>query len=229
MTEGGPAHRLPHRPGRGLARDLAADPVRGATSGNWGGYVETANAPYSTIAASWIVPTMTGNIPASANAGIWVGIDGWGSPTVEQTGVNCANPASGSNFYQVWTEYFPAYEEWWDTAVYPAAAGDHMSASVTYTGTSWLSTLSDSTQGWTYTITKSVYAMFAEENQTPARASIEVIVESGANTANFGTLTFTGITPMASAFPVTMVHGSNNSVTVGALSGNSFTATWGSY
>jgi hypothetical protein len=26
-----------------------------------------------------------------------------------------------------------------------------------------------------------------------------------------------------------MVHGSNNSVTVGALSGNSFTATWGSY
>ncbi|MGN6721755.1 MAG: G1 family glutamic endopeptidase, partial [Marmoricola sp.] len=57
-----------------------------STSSNWSGYATTMG-PFTSVSASWTQPTVncaaTGK--KSAYSSFWVGIDGDGSSTVEQT------------------------------------------------------------------------------------------------------------------------------------------------
>jgi Peptidase A4 family len=116
--------------GAGLNRATGGG-IRGATSANWAGYAAT-RATFTKVSGKWVQPA--GRCPNSGTqyAVFWVGLDGYNSGTVEQTGtlIQCRN---GQAAYAAWWEMFPRNA----VQVIPSInvrPGDRFSASVTYTG-----------------------------------------------------------------------------------------------
>src|SRR5579871_737750 len=70
------------------------------TSSNWAGYaIKTAAGAVTDVRASWQVPQIAKACPsANRYSSFWVGIDGDGSKTVEQTGTE-TDCSSGSPVY----------------------------------------------------------------------------------------------------------------------------------
>ena len=165
------------------------------SGGNWGGYVSFGS--FTTATASWTEPSVSCTSTNDLFAP-WVGIDGDGSSTVEQTGV-ATDCSSGHPVYQAWYEMYPAAPVYYSTSSAPVAAGDKISATVTRTGTNtYRLDISDTTKGWTKTITKSL---------TSKHASAEAIIESPTDSypSISGGISFTGVkfngTNLASTSP----------------------------
>ena len=147
---------------------------------NWSGYVATGSG-FTSVSAAWTEPSVTCNSSNDLYAP-WVGIDGYGSNSVEQTGV-ATDCSSGHPAYQAWYEMYPANPVYYGNAV---SGGDHFTGTVTRSGTSYTLTISDTTKGWTKTTTKSYRG---------ANASAEFILESPTGAyPKFGSVTFTGST-----------------------------------
>jgi hypothetical protein len=118
----------------------------GAISENWAGYTSAANpGTFTSVSASWAQPAVTCTAPDTFSS-FWVGLDGDGTNSVEQTGTE-ADCNGGAAAYQGWFEMFPQAPVFYDNPVQP---GDAMSASVVANGGgAFTLTLTDSTQGWT--------------------------------------------------------------------------------
>jgi hypothetical protein len=145
--------------------------------GNWSGYAATGSG-FTSASANWVEPTVTCNSRNDLYAP-WVGIDGYGSSSVEQTGV-ATDCSSGHAVYQAWYEMYPASPVYYSNAV---SGGDSFTASVARSGTSYTLKISDNTKGWSKTTTKSYRG---------SNASAEFILESPtAAYPRFGTVTFT--------------------------------------
>ncbi len=162
------------------------------SGGNWGGYVSFGS--FTTATASWTEPSVSCRSTNDLFAP-WVGIDGDGSSTVEQTGVE-TDCSSGRPVYSAWYEMYPAAPVYYNVSV---SAGDHITATVTRTATNtYRLDLSDTTKGWTKTTTKSL---------TSKHASAEAIIESPTDSypTISGGITFTGVkfngTNLASTSP----------------------------
>jgi hypothetical protein len=157
------------------------------TSVNWSGYTATGAAgTFTSVASGWTVPTVTCT-GTDTFASFWVGLDGDGSNTVEQTGTE-ADCRGATPAYSGWFEMFPNAPVFYDKPVKP---GDIMEASVTAEGAGiFMLTLFDMTQNWSE-ITERASA-------TATLASAEVITEApSANgqvepLSNFGTVSFVG-------------------------------------
>ncbi|HEX3780953.1 MAG TPA: G1 family glutamic endopeptidase [Pseudonocardiaceae bacterium] len=186
---------------------------------NWSGYVATGSG-FSSVSTTWTEPSAKCSSTNDLYAP-WVGIDGYGSNSVEQTGVQ-TDCSSGSPVDSAWYEVYPANPVYYSNAV---GAGDVITATVTRSGTSYTMTLNDKTKNWTKTTTKSYNG---------ANASAEVILESPtAAYPNFGTVSFTGSTvngKSLSSYNPTAFDASNNSGQyedhTGALSGGNFSVTY---
>ena len=204
-------------------------------SSNWAGDVDTSLPSYTSVSASWTQPDLTGTTVSAA--AFWVGFDGWtgaGANIVEQCGTQVYNN-SGTYIHNAWTEFYPALSEDWSPALeYPVAAGDQITASLTWDGTWFNVTMSDSTQGWTYTEKKGLVAAEIELGQAgtpPARTSAQVIAENFTGTlADFGSVTFTSVSGLPSPTGIICTNNGLSSGTVdmtpGTLSGGQFTVTW---
>jgi hypothetical protein len=199
-----------------------------AASQNWSGYAAHAKT-YKKISASWAEPAAhcTGSRTFSS---FWVGLDGYNSPTVEQTGseVDCR---SGHARYYAWYEMYPAPPVNFRSPVHP---GDHFTGSVTFTGGGhYTLALQDTTQGWSHTVHKT--------QNGGNNSSAEVIAEAPSTLGggilpltNFGTAHFSNAkvngAAMGSANPtkIIMVNGSGRAkATVTALAGGTaFSAKW---
>ncbi|WP_033292161.1 G1 family glutamic endopeptidase [Amycolatopsis jejuensis] len=153
------------------------------SGGNWGGYVSFGS--FTTATASWTEPSVTCNSSNDLFAP-WVGIDGDGSSTVEQTGV-ATDCSSGSPEYQAWYEMYPAAPVYYSSSEAPVQAGDHLTATVTRSGSSYRLDLTDTTQGWTKTTTQSLNAQ---------HSSAEAIIESPTDSypSINGGVSFDGVT-----------------------------------
>ena len=116
----------------------------------WAGYV-ASGGNFHTITGSWTQPevTCTGGGDMFAP---WVGIDGYGSQTVEQVGVQ-VDCSSGSPVTSPWWEMYPQPPVFWNDQVNP---GDTMTGTVTDNGGEYTLTLADQTQGWTETTRQSI-------------------------------------------------------------------------
>lgn len=191
---------------------------------NWGGYAATGSG-FTSVAATWTEPTATCNSVNDLYAP-WVGIDGYGSSTVEQTGV-ATDCSSGHAVYQAWYEMYPKAPVYLSTSSYPVSPGNSITASVTYAGSSnYTLKLVNNSRGWTYTTTKKL--------TSARRLSAEVIIESPTGAyPRFGTLTFTGATvngaSLGSFSPVAMDPSANGvyEAHASALSGGtSFSMTY---
>lgn len=75
-------------------------------STNWAGYADTASSGVTYVSGSWTVPALTCPNHGTTYVAIWVGIDGYTSGTVEQTGVlgECNH---GTPTYSAWYEFYP--------------------------------------------------------------------------------------------------------------------------
>jgi Peptidase A4 family len=173
------------RPG-GVSRISRHGRFTTAQSTNWSGYAVTGgNGAFTSVSASWTEPTATCPTRRNQYASFWVGLDGFNSSTVEQTGTDADCNGHTPNYYG-WYEMYPAFPVNFSNTVRP---GDAMSASVTFSGSStYTLVLKDATQGWTQNIVQS-----ASGN---ARSSAEVITEAPSSTsgvlplADFGTVTY---------------------------------------
>jgi hypothetical protein len=190
-----PAQASGFRPGGLMVRTAGATGARvigghaTAESTNWSGYAVTgANGAFTSVSSSWTEPTAkcSGNRRHTDQySSFWVGLDGYSSNSVEQTGTD-ADCVGTSPSYYGWYEMYPAYPVNFSNTVRP---GDAMSASVTFSGTeTYTLVLKDGTQGWTQTITKNQSGL--------ARSSAEVITEAPSSNsgvlplADFGTVSY---------------------------------------
>lgn len=174
---------------------------------NWSGYAVSIDNVTS-VSGTFNVPTVSG--PGSVgglptDVSVWVGIDGYTSGTVEQTGISGSyNDASGTASYYAWWEMYPRSS----TVIHSLTIhpGDVITASVTYGGRgSFTLSITDSTDGQSFTTT--AHAPTGGSNAAQ-RNSAEWVVERAA-TISKGYLT---ILPLATFSDVTF---SSSSFTVG--------------
>src|SRR5437763_339787 len=116
-------------------------------SSNWSGYAAHGGT-YKNVSANWVEPK--GHCSGSRHkySSFWVGLDGYNSNSVEQTGseVDCKG---GTAKYYSWYEMFPKFPVKFSNTVRP---GDHFHGSVTYNGGGRFTLkLSDTTRGWAHT------------------------------------------------------------------------------
>jgi hypothetical protein len=174
--------RVPMQLG-GLARHLVG-PLsahgRGphsVTSSNWSGYAASGGpGAFSSVSASRMEPTAHCTSGRQYSS-FWVGLDGYSSSTVEQTGseVDCSGSTPG---YYAWWEMYPGPSHNFRNTVRP---GDNFTASVIFDGGSKFTlTISDTTRGWSHTENKTL--------SSAKRSSAEVIVEAPCCTGSGGIL-----------------------------------------
>jgi hypothetical protein len=118
-------------------------------STNWSGYAATGgDNAFNSVSASWTEPTASCDDNGDEYAAFWVGLDGFNSDSVEQTGTD-SDCDGGTPDYYGWYEMYPADPVYFDNTVEP---GDSMYASVTVSGgDAYTLTLIDYTQNWTQT------------------------------------------------------------------------------
>jgi hypothetical protein len=210
------AHQLRVAPGARIVH---------STSSNWAGYAATGSR-FTSVSASWTQPAVSCG-SATTYSSFWIGIDGDGSNSVEQTGTE-ADCSGGRAYYSSWYEMYPAYPVNYSNTVSP---GDHFTSTVSVSGSTFTLTLTDVTRGWTKTTTKS--------SSTAKKYSAEVIAEAPSSStgvlplSNFGTASFTNSTangqPIGNFSPdrINMASGSTTKATTSALSGGgNFSVTW---
>jgi hypothetical protein len=225
INPGGVAHLI------GASSEVAGG-IHEEESSNWSGYADT-NGTFTKVSASWTQPTGTCSRGDQYSA-FWVGIDGYSSDTVEQTGseVDCIGRTAQ---YYAWYEMYPGPSENYSNTVEP---GDHFNASVTYDGgENFTLTISDTTQGWTESTEQSL-------GETPDLSSAEVITEapcctdSGGilNLTDFGTVSYTSATANGEAIGTSSLdpeqiyiadsEGRAEDSTSSLTSGEDFSNTW---
>ena len=201
-----------------------------STSTNWSGYAATGgNGAFTSVTTTFTQPALTctsGNQYSS----FWVGLDGYSSNSVEQTGTE-ADCSGSTASYSAWYEMYPKAPVTYRETVKP---GDVISESVSFSGSrTYTLTISDSTEGWSKTTSAS--------SSRGVRSSAEVIAEAPYSggvlpLADFGKVSFSGSTvngSTLSSFNPVQINMATSSgtpeATTGSLSGGNFSITWNSY
>jgi hypothetical protein len=137
---------LMKQPTGALAKEMH---IRNQTaSSNWSGYAATgSDGSFTSVSSNWTEPTANCDDSGTEYAAFWVGLDGYNSDSVEQTGTD-SDCDGGSPDYYGWYEMYPADPVYYEDPVSP---GDSMSASVSVSGDNYTLVLTDNTQGWTET------------------------------------------------------------------------------
>ena len=189
----------------------------------WGGYADTG-ARFTSISGSWTVPTLNCSSVPNSSVSPWIGIDGFNSDTVEQIGFDqdCQDGVAG---YYPWVEMYPADSIYFTETV---KAGDHITASVSVSGSSWTLTEKDTTRGWSKTFHES-----GSDKLSSAEAIVEDLGDGIQPVAPFSAITFTSLTAdgksLASAGTVnsTNIERGNTPLTKNSsLSGGTFKLSW---
>ncbi|MEY9863357.1 hypothetical protein ABH935_009007 [Catenulispora sp. GAS73] len=189
----------------------------------WGGYADTGNQ-FTSISGSWTVPTLDCSSVSDSSVSPWIGIDGYGTSTVEQIGFDqdCQGGVAG---YYPWVEMYPADSVYFTETV---NAGDQITASVSVNGSSWTLTESDTTQGWSKTFTET-----GDDQLGSAEAIVEDLGNGIGPVAPFGSVTFTDLVangqPLDQAGTVNSTdieRGSTPLTQNSPLSNGSFTISW---
>jgi hypothetical protein len=200
--------------------------INHSTSSNWSGY-SAVNGRYTSVSANWTQPTASCT-SATTYSSFWVGLDGNGSNTVEQTGTS-ADCSGGTPRYYAWYEMYPKFPVNLSLAIAP---GDSISASVT----------TDGAGRFTLTLTNNSTRQTSTTTQRLPRAklaSAEAIAEAPSSSGgvlpltNFGTVGFSSTTvnglPIGDFNPdrIDMVSGSTLKAQTSALSsGSNFSVAW---
>jgi Peptidase A4 family len=147
--------------------------IKAGSSTNWAGYaaltdlISLQQGSVSDVNGSWIVPKVNCSVTPNAYSSFWVGIDGYSSNTVEQTGTD-SDCSSGSARYYAWYEMYPKFPVNLNMKISP---GDSMNAEIKYIGNNKFQiTIIDTTTGASYTTT--------QQSKKASRTSAEWIAEA---------------------------------------------------
>jgi hypothetical protein len=215
------------------ARVSTAAPLRFApnhkitqsTSSNWSGYAATGGG-FTSVTSTWQQPTASCT-SATTYSSFWVGLDGDGSSTVEQTGTS-ADCSGGTARYYAWYEMYPKYPVNLSLAI---RAGDSITGTVTVTGNGrYTLHIHNNTTGGDFSTTQKGHG---------SNYSAEAIAEAPSSRSgvlpltNFGTVNFSGTLVNGQAIGnfnpdrIDMVSGSTTKAQTSALSGGtSFSVAW---
>jgi hypothetical protein len=154
--------------------------IPSATSPNWSGYVDTnykSDGTFTGVSATWHVPAVESGTCSDGTfatgtglAGFWVGLDGWGGSTVEQTGTS-TECYKGNAYYWSWAEMAPQPP----VVLESINPGDVMSGSVGYDGGDYTLILRDLTSG-----ASDSEIVTCPSGSTCSNHSAEVVAESPA-------------------------------------------------
>ena len=205
-------------------------------STNWSGYADTGSA-FSNVSASWTEPGASCSSRTTSLAAFWVGIDGYTSGSVEQDGtlIECYQRTA---YHFTWWEMYPTNSV--QVVGESAAAGDHITATVVRTGTSYKLTVTDSTHtADSFSTTQTCSASSCVDSsaewiaEAPTGSSgVEPLTNFGTWTASSAATTQGSTSGTISSFTddeITMIDSSNNVKALpGALNGagTSFSVTW---
>ena len=202
-------------------------------SGDWAGY-DVTDGSYTSVKASWIVPTVTCSTSESSYSAFWVGLDGDGSSSVEQIGTS-ADCDTGTPTYSSWYEFYPAAEVSLTDIV---SAGDSMTASVTAGSAAGQYTLvlTDNTRGWTRTISGSAPDAENASAEVVAEAPTDAETDEVLPLADFSTVRFTdvsvnGATVTGSDSPTQIDMAASDGTSMArasALTSGAFSVAWAS-
>jgi hypothetical protein len=169
-----------------------------AESTNWSGYAVTGSS-FTSAQASWVVPAVncTG-VKGDQYAAFWVGLDGYSSATVEQTGTlsYCVGARAG---YYTWFEFYP--NPMYEILTVPVNAGNLISASVVYNGKKFTATITNLSLGRSYSVTSA--------GRDAARSSAEWIAEAPCCTNSGGILPMADFGTGLFGYDSTQVTGTN--------------------
>ena len=197
-----------------------------STSSNWSGYAATGSS-FTSVSATWTQPAVSCGSQTTYSS-FWVGIDGDGSNSVEQTGTE-ADCSGGSPVYSSWYEMYPKFPVNLSLAIRP---GDSLSGSVTTDGSGHFTlTITNTTTGQSFTTSQRL--------KRATLASAEAIAEAPSSSGgvlpltNFGTVSFSSTTvngqPIGTFNPdkIDMVSGSTVKAQTSSLSGGTdFSVAW---
>jgi hypothetical protein len=195
----------------GPIRNLRESTGGTAASDNWSGYAVLGSS-FTSAKASWIVPSAVCKIGSGEEySAFWVGLDGYSSGTVEQTGTlsDCLGPFP---VYYAWYEFYP--NPMYEVPVL-IAPGNVMSASVVYNGSEFTVTITNVSTGQSYTTSSTVAGA--------ARSSAEWITEAPCCTSSGGILPFSDFGTVDFGADYTSQTGTNsatdstNSGTIGSF------------
>jgi hypothetical protein len=178
---------------------------------NWGGYAVTgADRSVTDVKGSWIVPKVANSAAGNGkclhddiswyDASFWIGIDGWSSNTVEQTGT-ASDCYYGTLFYYAWYEFYPANS----FTVFNVNPGDRMTAEVSYSAGMFTTTITDLTSHQTFTSSPTAVPGAAENSAEWISESAAACVGSSCfilallDLSDFGTATFSAATATINA------------------------------
>jgi hypothetical protein len=238
-----------------VAGAVPSPPPVYAADNIWSGYQTRPSFGQliTSVRGDWTVPAVSCTAQQTS-AGEWVGIDGWGSTSVEQLGTE-TDCVGGMPLYYTWAELFGdhalnnGHEVALSTTLYPIVPGDQMSASIvtaaTGPGSPWVMELSDLSRGWVFAAAvPSPPGGFDQLSaewivESPMTATGPLSIFTAAHLANFGTVTFTGIAatesgptvqiPTTQLVPGVMMNQSGTTFAIpGALdpTGTSFVDYW---
>jgi len=119
--------------------------------------LEAAPGTVTDVKGSWIVPAIVGGGSSTGSRcqdrentwydnSDWIGIDGFVSQTVEQTGTS-SDCYYGQAYYYAWYEFYPAASY----TVFNVNAGDTITAEVTYSAGLFTTTITDVTTHLSFT------------------------------------------------------------------------------
>ncbi|MDQ1614082.1 MAG: hypothetical protein QOJ60_21 [Actinomycetota bacterium] len=201
-----------------------------STSTNWAGYAAIGTT-FTSVSSTWTQPTATCT-RAQTYSSFWVGLDGYSSGSVEQTGTDADCSSSGVASYYAWYEMYPKFPVNLSPSTYPVSPGNQMHASVTFGGGhAFTLTISNVTRGWTFTTN--------QKSGKAQRSSAEVIAEAPSSSGgvlpltNFGTVGFANSTANGRSLStfttdrIDMVSGTTTKATTGSISSSGgFSVTW---
>lgn len=205
----------------------------GYTSTNWSGYL-AANAYFTSVSGSWIVPAATGNGVSTSAESSWVGIGGVTSGDLIQTGTVNIISASGQISTYAWYEMLPSASI--NIPSMTVSQGDSMTASIVEISSGqWTITITDNTTAQSFTITVAYASSHSSAEwieEDPSYSSRNLIPF-----ANFHLASFSGSSAVANdvtvnlststAQPVIMVNQAGQPIAIPSVisGGTSFTVT----
>jgi hypothetical protein len=159
-----------------------------AYSTNWSGYAAQATT-FTDVRGSWTQPSVACTTRGQKYSSFWVGLDGYNSNSVEQIGTDSDCTGKNSPVYLAWYEMYPAGSVSVSGTV---AAGDHIAAEVSASGTSFTLSLTNHTRGWTFTKSLNSSAAVKSSAEWVAEAPSSCFVScTTLPLADFGTMSFT--------------------------------------
>ncbi|HEY8028235.1 MAG TPA: G1 family glutamic endopeptidase [Gaiellaceae bacterium] len=194
-----------------------------AASSNWAGYA-VSGGTFTDVKGTWVQPAVTCTANSSTYSAFWVGLGGMsdGNGGLEQTGTE-SDCESGQPDYAAWYEVLP------DVSVrvpVDVAPGDTVSAEVSVDGTTATLTVTDETNGQTFTTQSTPSVLDTSSAEWIAEAPAQCFGTRclPLQLANFGTVEFSGSSTTANDHVGTISDASWSSTAID-LGGQSGAAT----